>query len=101
MGKPMEAVPTTAERREMAARKPYTKEELRAMLPQVGDRRMEIMCASTNAQTEAPREQACTVVEVNEAHLWYRVRFDRTGVHQCFKLPVVSWSGARMEALYK
>ena len=83
-----------------AVRRPYTKEGLRAMLPKVGDRLMEKMVASTNAQTEAPSAQPCTVVEVNEEHYWYRVVFDRTGISQYFKLPEVHYNGPRMEALY-
>ena len=77
-------------------RRPYTKKELRDMLPKVGDRRMEKMSAATNAQLEVLTEQSCTVVEVNEEHLWYRVRFDKTGICQCFKMPPVNWAGPRV-----
>lgn len=77
-------------------RQPYTKEELRAMLPKVGDRRMEKMSASTSAQLEVLSPQPCTVVEVNEEAYWYRVRFDKTGICQCFKLPPTSWTGPRV-----
>lgn len=83
-----------AEHKEM--RHPYTKEELRAMLPKVGDRRMEKMTAATNAQISALPPQPCTVVEVNEEAYWYRVRFDKTGICQCFKLPPTSWTGPRV-----
>lgn len=77
--------------------RPYTKEELRAMLPKVGDRRMECMTSTGGAlgySNSAP--QPCTVVEVNEEHYWYRVVFDSIGASQCYKLPEVSWSGSRM-----
>lgn len=99
MAKPMEGVPPLKERREREARKPYTKEELRAMLPKVGDRLMETLAASTSCQITTLKPEPCTVVEVNVEHLWYRVVFDRTGVSQCFKLPETTYTGPRMEAL--
>lgn len=73
----------------------YTAEELRAMLPQVGERRLEVMHASTSSQLEPPRAQPCTVVEVNAEHIWYRVRFDTTGLCQCYKLPDTRYTGPR------
>ena len=27
----------------------------------------------------------CEVVEVNHAHLWYRVRYTESGIFECFK----------------
>lgn len=71
------------------------------MLPKVGDRRMEKMFYSVHCITEQVKPQPCVVVEVNEEHLWYRVQFDKTGICQCFKLPEVTYTGARMEGLYK
>lgn len=77
-------------------RQPYTKEELRAMLPKVGDHRMEKMTAATNAQISALPPQPCTVVEVNEHAHWYRVQFDKTGICQRFKLPATTYNGPRV-----
>ena len=62
----------------------YTKDELRAMLPKVGDRLMKPMMRSFSEGTAL---EPCTVVEVNVDYFWYRVCFDCTGTHQCFKLP--------------
>lgn len=76
--------------------KPYSKEELRAMLPKVGDRRLEKMSASTSCQIITPEPLPCTVVEVNEEAYWYRVQFDRTGVCQCYKLPATTYNGPRV-----
>ena len=76
--------------------RPYSKDELRAMLPQVGERRTEIMTSDNTAQIDAPTAQRCTVVEVSEEHLWYRVVFDGTGISQCYKLPQTNWTGPRV-----
>lgn len=71
------------------------KYELMRQLPKVGDRRME--ARTTEGKLESTRygePEPCTVVEVNHAHLWYRVKFDRTGWCECYKLPHVkplSW----------
>lgn len=62
----------------------YTKEELRKMLPKVGTRLMKPMMRSF---LETSPLEPCTVVEVNTYYYWYRVRFDKTGTCQCFKLP--------------
>ena len=62
----------------------YTRQELRKMLPKVGDRLIRPM---TRAGTEDLKLYPCVVVEVNVEHYWYRVRFDATGWCQCFKLP--------------
>lgn len=37
--------------------------------------------------------EECTVVEVNTVGLWYRVRFKKTGFHECYKVP-------RLKTLY-
>ena len=87
---------TRAKSKDRDVSHPYTKEELRAMLPKVGDRRVEKMTASTNAQISTLPPQPCTVVEVNEAHHWYRVQFDKTGICQCFKLPAKTYNGPRV-----
>lgn len=65
----------------------YTKEELRSMLPKVGERRVENGACSDVIQLTSKKPGLCTVVEVHEEHLWYRVRFDSNGACQCFKLP--------------
>lgn len=55
-------------------------------LPKVGQKRMERMAVGPEKKG-APPPEPCVVVEVNRAHLWYRVRFIRTGFHECYKLP--------------
>lgn len=60
--------------------------DLRKLLPKVGDIRMETMTASD--RTDVLKPERCVVVEVNERRLWYRVKFDRTGSCECYKLPV-------------
>jgi hypothetical protein len=63
------------------------KEEIMLQLPKIGDRRME------HPQTFDPRcgtaltpPRPCTVVAVQLAHLWYKVRFDN-GICESYKLP--------------
>ena len=92
---------TPDERQERVKRNPYTKEELRAMLPKVGERRLEKPIMSNNGSISfgVTAAQPCTVVEVNEAHYWYRVQFDKTGICQCYKLPETDYTGPRMEGL--
>ena len=62
------------------------KYDLMRQLPKVGDRRLEDMTILRERRWDAPPEP-CVVTEVNHAHLWYRVKFDRTGWHECYKLP--------------
>lgn len=62
------------------------KAELMERLPRVGDRRMEYPTPKAFDQA-VPQRKRCVVVEVNRAHLWYRVRFADTGQHECYKLP--------------
>lgn len=50
------------------------------LLPRVGDTRME-------RPLEGKQLEECTVVEVNTVGLWYRVRFKKTGFHECYKVP--------------
>lgn len=59
--------------------------DLRKMLPKVGDVRMETMTVSDRMDVSKP--ERCVVVEVDAQRLWYRVRFDRTGSFECYKLP--------------
>ncbi len=61
------------------------KEELRAQLPNVGDKLMERR--TLEGGRHMGELEPCVVVEVNHAHLWYRVRFTRTGFQECIKLP--------------
>lgn len=60
--------------------------DLRELLPKVGDIRMETMTVSDREDRPAP--ERCVVEQVNEKRLWYRVRFERTGTCECYKLPV-------------
>ena len=85
----------TRTRQESDLRHPFTKEELRAMLPRVGERRMEKMTASTACLVTSPTPLPCVVVEVNTEGLWYRVQFEQTGICQCYKVPELNWAGPR------
>lgn len=63
--------------------------DARSLLPKVGDVRMEIPTiykASSCVEPTAQPPEECVVVEVNAAHLWYRVRFNN-GWHECYKVP--------------
>ena len=55
-------------------------------LPQVGDKRMEVPTPKIYDQAAA-KPQKCVVEEVNTRHLWYRVRFKKTGHCECYKVP--------------
>ena len=62
-----------------------SKAELIELLPRVGDTRLEIPTIVEGRQySRLPRR--CTVVEVNRAHLWYRVKFEN-GFHETYKMP--------------
>ena len=65
-----------------------TLEEVRTLLPNVGDVRQETL--TTQDKIDAPHPQECVVVEVNRANLWYRVRF-AGGFHECYKVPRVKF----------
>jgi hypothetical protein len=62
------------------------KYSLMRQLPKVGERRLEAMTILRERRYDVPPEP-CVVIEVNVPHLWYRVRFDRTGWCECYKLP--------------
>jgi hypothetical protein len=67
-----------------------SKKAARILLPKVGDVRREIptifkTSSSVNSSIETPKE--CTVVGVNTAHLWYRVKFKDSGFTECYKVP--------------
>lgn len=61
-----------------------TKDEVRSLLPRVGDKLIERPTLTDKKYSAELQE--CTVVEVNTAHLWYRVRF-KDGTCECYKLP--------------
>lgn len=62
-----------------------TKEEVRAMLPKVGDRRMEVpTILGDKMYNKEPRP--CVVTYVNRRHMWYEVKF-KDGTRESFKLP--------------
>lgn len=65
-----------------------TIEEARALLPKVGDTRMEVPTIDENGPKHmATRQpQRCTVVYVNAAHLWYTVVF-ADGIRESYKVP--------------
>lgn len=61
------------------------KYEVMALLPKVGDQRMEIMTLPKLPYTRA-EPMPCTVTYVHRRHRWYRVQFEN-GVHECYKVP--------------
>lgn len=62
-----------------------TKEEVRAMLPRVGERRMEVPTVlMEKSYNKEPRP--CVVTYVNRRHLWYEVKF-KDGTRESYKLP--------------
>lgn len=65
-----------------------TKAQALALLPKVGDIRMErpSWYNTFYGDHEAPAEEA-VVVEVHPRQLYYRVRFTSTGFHECYKVP--------------
>lgn len=64
------------------------KQDARRLLPRVGDilRKAPTIVHLRGLSQEA-KVQECEVVEVNRAHLWYRVRFHEFGIHECYKVP--------------
>lgn len=60
-----------------------SKEQIRSLLPAVGDKRRERV---SGKDSELNRPQACVVVEVNVKKMWYRVHF-KAGFCECYKLP--------------
>ena len=63
-----------------------TKQEARSLLPKVGELRMETPnIKNKGILVDDPQE--CRVVEVNTAHLWYRVEFTASGFTECYKVP--------------
>lgn len=64
----------------------YTAEELRAQLPEVGDRLIRVPTLHKSLSNTAAKPAPCTVTYVNKERLWYTVRFD-TGFTQSYKVP--------------
>lgn len=62
-----------------------TKEEVRDLLPKVGERRKEV---PTILQGEGYNREArpCVVVYVNRKNMWYTVQFEN-GIRESYKLP--------------
>lgn len=68
-------------------KRPSDKTQLQALLPKVGDHRMESPTIDkTMGVGYAKTPQPCVVVEVNEAHLWYTVQFEN-GIRESYKVP--------------
>lgn len=66
---------------------PLNHEWLMAMMPKVGDRRMERPVSDeTTGSLMRKEKQPCTVVLVHPEHLWYMVQFDN-GFRECYKVP--------------
>lgn len=64
-----------------------TVNEARALLPKVGDVRMEAPTIDeTEGANKAKAPQRCTVVQVNACHLWYEVEFEN-GFRESYKVP--------------
>ena len=55
-------------------------------IPQVGDRRMESFIRRGDYKnSEESNPEPCIVTEVNCAHRWYRVYFERLGFYGTYK----------------
>jgi hypothetical protein len=62
------------------------KEEVRAMLPKVGDKLWRVPSYLKWEMKDTPKRM-CEVVKVDEVHMWYLVRFCDSGLTECFKPP--------------
>jgi hypothetical protein len=58
-------------------------QELRARLPQVGQRLSMVPSYMKNQDRQKPQPQKCQVIAVNRRRLWYLVRYE-SGVLECF-----------------
>ena len=66
----------------------YSREELEAMLPQVGEHMMHRPTTTTDdAHGDYGEAHPCTVVAVNRNGLWYQVYYDALGFRECYKVP--------------
>ena len=63
-----------------------TIQDVRAQMPKVGDIRMEKPTIPDKVM-KVQEPKRCIVVEVHPRQLWYRVRFEGTGLYECYKLP--------------
>ena len=62
-----------------------TKDEIRALLPKVGDEMIKTPTVyNAHVGLERPRPQLCVVDYVNREHMWYRVRFVETGLTESY-----------------
>ena len=64
-----------------------SKDDLRAMLPNVGDIQYREPTIAGYGYTEERHLQRCVVVYVNVAHHWFEVRFDNGNIRESYKLP--------------
>jgi hypothetical protein len=74
---------------------PLNLDDVRKMLPKVGDKRREMPTideANSWAGTYTKKPARCTVIYVNTEHLWYRVRFEN-GLTECYKMPKGTLTG--------
>ena len=74
----------------------HTPPSLPLPMPRVGDRRMETLTIGGALPGEWPA-QPCTVVQVEPMHGWYRVVFDRTGLCECYKVPITDPNSRRIK----
>lgn len=65
---------------------PLGKAEVVRMLPKVGDRLLRRPSWLKWDMNEAPLRR-CVVIDVNERHRWYLVRYDQDGLVECFHVP--------------
>ena len=72
--------------------KPYSKEELKAMLPKVGDVLMRNQTIGGTSADGPTKPRSCKVVYVNERNLFYRVQF-QNGLYESFKMPDIEMKG--------
>lgn len=70
--------------------------EAERLLPKVGDKlRKAPTIVHLRGLSQEGKVQECEVVEVNRAHLWYRVKFKESGFTECYKVPEDPAGGAR------
>ena len=71
-------------------RPPLGRAKLQAMLPKVGERRMERPTINENTRSQGSpiqnAPQPCVVVAVHPGHLWYTVQFEN-GIRESYKVP--------------
>ena len=68
-------------------RPPLSCAKIQAMLPKVGDKRMEYPTIDeTQGNTGSETAQPCMVVAVHPTHFWYTVQFEN-GIRESYKVP--------------